>query len=118
MSAIFNLYETDNQFSYSYLLSFVLMWHKSISEGHPVRIELTSNAALFPQSLHHKQDVTQGQFFLRVQLVWIQCFPSRRPVVLPKLSLSYYLPIASRETNEFMPFAELLKTKWNAKGFT
>ena len=39
----------------------------------------------FPQTLHHEQDVTQGQFLNELQLIWIQSFPFSRLVVQPKL---------------------------------
>ena len=39
------------------------------------------------QPLHHEQDVTQGQFLSRVQLVGIQSFPSPRPVTILRLKI-------------------------------
>ena len=32
---------------------------------------------MFTQPLHHKQDLTRGQFLSEVKQVWIQSFPSR-----------------------------------------
>ena len=38
-----------------------------------------------PERLHYKQYVTRGQFFLKVNLVSIQSFPSLRLVASPKV---------------------------------
>ena len=38
----------------------------------------------------HKQDMTQGQFLNAVKLVWIQSFPSPKPVALPRLKNPVY----------------------------
>ena len=38
----------------------------------------------FTQTLHHKQDVTQGQFLSRIKLVQIQSFPPPTLVAMPK----------------------------------
>ena len=58
---------------------------------------------VFTQPLHHKQDVTQGQFSSRVLLVWIQRFCSARMVTVPKLRnticLTIYLYLGREEMN-------------------
>ena len=64
-----------------------------------------SKVSIYP-TLRHEQDVTQGQFLSRVQLVWIQSFPSPRLVALlkQKNSLPNYSPKAKGRTNGFIPF--------------
>ena len=49
------------------------------------------------------QDMTQGQFLSGVLQVWIQSFPSPRPVA-EEPSLPYCLPIAGGRIIEFIPF--------------
>ena len=54
-----------------------------------------SEKFVLTQILYHKQEVTQ--FLIEVQLVWIQSFPSSRPVVLIRrknqVCPTIYLPI-------------------------
>ena len=52
------------------------------------------------------QDMTKGQFLSWVKQIWIQSFPSPRPVALP--SLPYYLPIAGGRIIGFIPFPRVL----------
>ena len=39
------------------------------------------------QPLHHLQDMTQGEFFSGVQLVWSESFSSHKPVAISRLKL-------------------------------
>ena len=49
-----------------------------------------STLNLYTRSLHHRQDVTQGQFLSGVQLVWNQSFLIPRLVSLPRLKNSIF----------------------------
>ena len=49
----------------------------------------------FTQTFHHKQDMTQDQFLIRVKLVWIQSFLLDCLTKAKEPSLPYYLPIAT-----------------------
>ena len=60
------------------------------------------------QIFRYEQDATQGQFLSRVQLVWIQSFPSSYPTKTKEARLSYYLPIAGGKTDGFMLFSRAL----------
>ena len=50
----------------------------------------------FTQSLLHEQDVITGQFYSRVQLVWIESFPSLRLVAQPWLNDPFCFTIFPR----------------------
>ena len=56
------------------------------------------------QSLRYGQDAIQGEFLIRILLVWIQSFPF--PMLLT--SLTYYLHITGERTDGFMPFPKAL----------
>ena len=46
---------------------------------------MSGNLLKAPHIYQHEQDAMQGQFLKRVQQVWIQNFPSLRPVAIPSL---------------------------------
>ena len=59
------------------------------------------------QLLCHKQDVTQGQFFLSgVQVVWIQSYPSSR--LFDRARLKNPVFMSRGRTDGFMPFPKAL----------
>ena len=63
----------------------------------------------FVQNLHHVQDVTQGQFLSRIQLVWIERFPFSKLVALPSsirekhFSQHIYFTPRNHETRNKIP---------------
>ena len=60
--------------------------------------DLMYSKYVFTQPLHHGQDVTQGQFFSGILLIWISfSFKTSCHAKTKELSLPYYLPIAERE---------------------
>ena len=57
-----------------------------------------------------EQDMTQSQFLSGVQQVWIQSFPSPRPVASPRLKN----PVCPRENNWIHTFPKGISAMWNA----
>ena len=57
------------------------MWYKAIWKGHPVRLELTRIGLVVELANHYTQLVS-----------------------LPKISLSYYIPIARRKNSSIYTF--------------
>ena len=62
----------------------------------------------FTQPLHHDQDATQGHFWKRVPLVWIQNIPSPWPVTIPRLKCQSALLFSGGRIVGFIPFPNVL----------
>ena len=73
----------------------------------------TQHATSIFSSLRFGQNATQDQYFSGVQLVWIQSFPSPKPVDIPRLKSQYALH-SWRQKRWFHAFR---LAKWNTNSF-
>ena len=68
----------------AFILFYIVFWGslETISKNIKPNVILVwlFNKRIYPKSFRRGKDVIQGQFLSRVKLVWIQCFPSFRPV--------------------------------------
>ena len=70
----------------------------------------TLSMFVFTQPLYKNQNVTQDQFFRGVQLVWIQSFPSPRPVAISRLKNpicpTIYLSLGGENSQEHCSYVK------------